>query len=192
MAGAEPTVEADEITAFMLGLNSRLAVLRVQRDVNQFAQEPLLAILPGVALNELWQMIGTLENLLLVISVLILISSLLGLATMLLASMRERQREMAVLRAVGAGPVVIFFLIQTEALLLAILAAAMSVLLVWLGLQLIGDWLSQHYGLFIDSNIFNLETLYLTLFVLGATLLVTFIPAFGAYRRALHTGLSAG
>ena len=76
---------------------------RLQRSVNEFEAEALTAILPGVALAELWQMLGSVENVLQVSAVLILISSLLGLATLLLASIRERKAEISVLRAIGAG-----------------------------------------------------------------------------------------
>jgi len=43
------------ITAFMLGLNSKVATFGMQRQINEFRGEPLLAILPGVALQELWR-----------------------------------------------------------------------------------------------------------------------------------------
>jgi putative ABC transport system permease protein len=50
------------ITAFLVGLKSRMAAFGVQRHVNTFAQEPLLAILPGVALQELWDLVGVAEK----------------------------------------------------------------------------------------------------------------------------------
>lgn len=190
--GRDVALPPKSITAFFLGLNSKFATFGVQRSVNNFKAEPLLAILPGVALTELWQMLGTVENLLRVISLLILLSSLFGLATMLLASMRERHKEIAVLRAIGAGPAVIFVLIQAEALLISLLATMTSVLLVWLTLLASGNWLSEHYGLFIDSNIFNSDSLIIAGIVLAATFVVAAIPAIGAYRRALHSGLNQG
>ena len=86
------TLRQKSITAFMLGLKSRIATFKVQRDINQYKSEPMLAILPGVALSELWQMMAVLENTLLV-SLLILVAGLLGLSSMLLASIRERSHE---------------------------------------------------------------------------------------------------
>lgn len=190
--GRDIALPPKSITAFFLGLNTKFATFGVQRSVNNFKAEPLLAILPGVALTELWQMLGTVENLLRVISLLILLSSLFGLATMLLASMRERHKEIAVLRAIGAGPTVIFILIQAEALLVALIATIASVLLVWLTLVASNDWMSEHYGLFIETNIFNQDSLLIAGIVLVATFVVATIPAIGAYRRALHSGLSQG
>ncbi len=180
-----PTV----ITAAMLGLTSRIATFQVQRQINQYPEEPLLAILPGVALSELWQIIGTVENLLRLITVLILLSSLLGLSTMLLASMRERRREMAVLRAIGAGPLVIFFLIQVEALLVVLTALVASVLLIWFSLSVSTDWLASQFGLYLDTNIFTANSLYIAGFAIVATLVVAMIPAIGAYRQASGTSM---
>ena len=187
-----PELEAETITAFMLGLSSKFATFGVQRNINNYTGEPLLAILPGVALTELWEILGTVENLLRVIAFMILLSSLFGLATMLLASMRERHKEIAVLRAIGAGPLVIFVLIQAEALMTALLALVIAIGGVWLTLALSGDWLSETYGLFIESNLLNMDTLIISGIVLAATFVVATIPAVGAYRRALHSGLSAG
>lgn len=186
-----PDLQPETITAFMLGLSSKFATFGVQRNINQYSGEPLLAILPGVALTELWEILGTVENLLRVIAFMILLSSLFGLATMLLASMRERHKEIAVLRAIGAGPLVIFVLIQAEALMIALLALLISIGSVWLTLALSGDWLSETYGLFIDSNLMNMDTLIISGIVLAATFIVAAIPAVGAYRRALHSGLSS-
>jgi len=105
----ELELEPKSITAFMLGLTSRMNTFRVQRDINNYSNEPLTAILPGVALAELWQMMGLLENTLRLISGLILVAALLGLSAMMLASIRERKYEIHLLRVIGAPPWFLFF-----------------------------------------------------------------------------------
>lgn len=92
------------ITAFMLGLNSKIATFQVQRAINQYTSELVVAILPGVALSELWGMISVLENTLLLVSALIFVAACLGVSAMLLASIRERRREIQLLRIIGAPP----------------------------------------------------------------------------------------
>lgn len=178
------------ITAFMVGLESRMATFVVQRQINEFRGEALSAILPGVALAELWQMLSMVENLLLLITLMVLVAGLVGMMTTLLASMKERQREMAILRAVGAHPGYLFMLIQLEVLLLTTLAlfaaAGFLVLTLW-GLQ---DTLASSYGLFIKINPFSLQSLYWAGAILVASMLLACIPAFSAYRRALNDGLS--
>jgi len=88
----------DSITAFMVGLESKMATFKVQRAINDYSREPLLAILPGVTLSQLWQMMSMMENTLRLVSAFVLIAALLGLSAMLLASIREREREMTVMR----------------------------------------------------------------------------------------------
>lgn len=179
------------VSVVMLGLKNRAAALQLQYKINQSKTTPLMAILPGMALAELWQIMGNVEGLLLAISVLIMVSSLFGLTTMLLATMRERRHEIAVLRTIGAGPMTLLKLIQIEALLISILGCAISVGLVSLLLWVSKGWLSGQYGLFLSANIFNPTTLVVVIAVLGATCLIAFIPALMAYRTALNTGMKA-
>nr|WP_311136331.1 ABC transporter permease [Pseudomonas hygromyciniae] len=92
------------ITAFMLGLNNKISTFALQRQINEFRGEPMLAILPGVALQELWSMMGTAEKALFVISLFVVLTGLIGMLTAILTSLNERRREMAILRSVGARP----------------------------------------------------------------------------------------
>lgn len=178
------------ITAFMVGLESRMATFVVQRQINEFKGEALSAILPGVALAELWQMLSMVENLLLLITLLVLIAGLVGMMTTLLASMKERQREMAILRAVGAHPWYLFMLIQLEVLLLTILALLAAAVTLVVTLWALQDILASSYGLFININPFSLQTLYWAGAVLLVSAVLACIPAFTAYRRALNDGLA--
>ena len=180
----------DKLTAVFIGLKSRIAALQLQRQVNEHKGEALQAILPGVALAELWRLMGTVENILRVISILILISSLFGMSTMLLASMRERQRELAVLRALGAGPQTLFILLQAEALIISTCGCLVAMFSVWSVAHLSVDFLSENYGLFIEPQIFTSTTFEVVGLVLAATLVIGLIPAISAYRRALHAGLT--
>ena len=52
----------------LVGLRQRTDVFRMQRFVNEFRGEALIAVLPGVALDELWQAIGIMERTLLGVS----------------------------------------------------------------------------------------------------------------------------
>ena len=184
-------VQVKNISAIFLGLNSKVQALQMQHSINQYQQEALMAILPGVALAELWQLVGTLENVLLLISVLILVSSLLGMATMLLTSIRERQREFAVLRAIGAGPLTLFTLIQVEAFVISLIASILGVVIVWSILTIGNDWLSHEYGLFIDNKVLSVDSFIIVSVICAASFLIASIPAFAAYTRTLQQGLTA-
>ncbi|MAW34204.1 MAG: peptide ABC transporter permease [Proteobacteria bacterium] len=176
------TLEPKTITAFMVGLKSRIATFRVQRAINNYNKEPLMAILPGVALSELWQMMGILENTLRLVSALVLVAALLGLSAMLLASIRERQQEIRLLRVVGAPPFFLFLLIELEAILISLTSIFLGAIMLYFCLELVRDLLISHFGLHITSNIFSNSSPIFLIFVIFATLLAAAVPSFTAYK----------
>ncbi|MDO9521345.1 MAG: ABC transporter permease [Pseudohongiella sp.] len=178
-----PTPEA--ITAFLIGLESRQDTFGVQREINEYRPEPLLAIMPGVALTELWQMMGLLERVLALIAGLVLVCALLGMTTMLLSTLQQREREIAVLRALGARPLFLFALIQAEAFLMTAAGLALGLMLLAVAIMLGNDWISAEYGLFLSANVLNEHTFpYLTA-VLVLTAMLACLPAAMTYRRSL-------
>ena len=64
------------ITAAMVGLKSKLATFKIQRAINNYQEEPLSAIMPGVALQELWGLIGTAETALSAVSAMVVVTAL--------------------------------------------------------------------------------------------------------------------
>ncbi|GAA0558538.1 ABC transporter permease [Rheinheimera aquimaris] len=178
------------ITAFMVGLKSRMATFTLQRQINEYKNEPLTAILPGVALAELWQMLGMVENLLLVISLLVLMAALVGMITTLLASMKQRQREMAVLRAAGAHPWYLFVLVQLEVLLVTVVSMLSAAALLFVSLVVLQDKLAADYGLFVGLNIIRLNTLYWAGAIVLLSALLAMVPGVLAYRKTLSDGLT--
>ncbi|PRO67608.1 ABC transporter permease [Alteromonas gracilis] len=178
------------VSVVMLGLKSRITALQLQYQINQSKKEPLMAILPGMALAELWQIMGNIEALLLGLSGLIVICALIGLATMLLATMRERYQEIAILRTIGARPFTLLLLVQIEAMLLTIISAVLSIGLVGALMNALKPWLSGTYGLFLSSPLFGKSSAIIILLILSCTYLVSLFPAITAYKRGLHAGLS--
>ena len=178
------------VSVVMLGLKHRVTALQLQYQINQSKKEPLMAILPGMALAELWQIMGNIEALLLGLSGLIVICALIGLATMLLATMRERYQEIAILRTIGAGPSTLLLLVQIEAMLLAVISAVLSIGLVAALMNALKPWLSGTYGLFLSSPLFAKSSVIIILLILSCTYIVSLFPAIAAYKRGLHAGLS--
>lgn len=179
------------ITAFFVGLKSKIALFSLQREINDYRDEAMIAIMPGITLMELWQMSGMLENMLHLISILVLFATLLGLATMLLASMKEREREMAVLRAIGAHAGSLFFLIELEALVLTTVGILAGSSTLALTLLIARRELSERFGLFIGVNPFTPTTMHYFLGILALSALLALIPSVAAYRKALGRGLTA-
>jgi len=187
---ASYSAEPQSITAMMLGLNNKFSTFKLQRDINNYDKDRLMAVLPGVAMTELWGMMSYVENVLRVIAALVLISALFGLSTMLLASINERLSEIAVFRVLGAGPFKIMSLIFLEALLLTFVALLSALFLVSLGLATMKDWLATQFGLFLSPNIFSFEVFQLAGLVLLATIFTALVPSFEVYKSALHSQLS--
>lgn len=181
---ASPPTEPASITAFMLGLNSKMATFRLQRQINGFPGEPLMAILPGVALSELWQMVGMFEDILRLISMLVLVAAVLGLGAVLLASVRERNHEIHLLRVLGAPPYYLFFLMELEALLICLVGMLLGSACLYISLALVEDALFANFGLHLDPGVFTLEGLLIMLLVLAAALLAAAIPSMRVYTQA--------
>lgn len=177
------------ITAFLVGLESRFATFAVQRKINEYRQEPLLAILPGVALHELWSLMGTAESALSFISYFVVAAGIIGMVTMLMSSLNERRREMAILRSVGARPVHIFSLFILEAIFVSGLGAVAGLVLFYTGLIAAQPVFEAQYGLYIAIGAPTAtEGIYLVSVVLAGTL-AGIMPAVGALRRSLADGM---
>nr|WP_254051111.1 ABC transporter permease [Stenotrophomonas sp. ESTM1D_MKCIP4_1] len=180
------------ITAFMLGLNSRIATFSVQRAINDYPDEALLAILPGVTLQQLWQSLGTAERALQLISAMVVLLGLVSLVALLVSTLQERRREMAVLRATGARPGYIASLLVLEAVATSAIACVLA-LAVLTAASIAGrGWALANFGLSITHVWPDLRELAWVGGVLGLSALAGLVPALLAYRRTLADGLSAG
>lgn len=180
----------ESITSVMLGLNNKFETFTLQRQINHYKTDRLMAVLPGVAMAQLWELMAGVENILKIIGYLVLLASLFGLATMLLATMNERQKEIAVMRILGASPIFIVSLVILEALIISILAFLFSLAVVTLSLILFDSWLTAEYGLFLSHNVLSSELFVLSSIIIGATLITALVPGLEAYKKVLHSQLS--
>jgi putative ABC transport system permease protein len=178
------------ITAFLVGLDSRAAVFHVQRFINDYRREPLLAVLPGIVLQELWDAIGVAERALLGVSALVALVGLCGMVTALLTGLNERRREMAVLRSVGARPPHVLALIVGEATALAAAGVVLGVVLLYAGLFVVRSFIQTHLGLSIQIGLPDANEWLLLGMVLLASVLAGLWPAVRAYRYSLIDGMT--
>ncbi len=179
-----------QVTAVFIGLNSRIQAFEMQRFINEYPEEPLLAVLPGVALQELWDLVGVAEGGLLVVSGFVVLVGLFGMLAALLTSLNERRREMAILRSVGARPLHIFALIVGEAGVVTCTGVAIGVLLLY-GLLWVGQpIIAAQYGLFIAIG--GLSGYECGLLVaIGATgTAIGIIPGYRSYHYSLTDGMA--
>jgi len=177
------------VTAALVGTTSPIKIFGLQRSINNYPKEPLQAVMPGLALQELWQLVGVAETALVVISVMVIVTALLGMMANVFASLNERRREMAIYRAMGAGPSTIFLLLMIETLLVVILGCLLSVILVYLMLILGQPYLDQQFGIWLPIQMLSTRELWTLLAVVGVGAMASLLPAWRAYRLSLADGM---
>ena len=183
-------VEITQVTSFFVGTTDRRDVLQLQREINDYEGEPMMAVIPGLALNEMWQGIGYAETGIRLVTIFVVLVGLLGMLVSIYTSLNERRREMAVLRAVGAGPKSIVALLVLESVCLAAAGAVLGLALVYVLLAAGQPVVEAQVGLFIPIRPpGSVEWLFLGA-VVTAGFLMGFVPALKAYRTALHDGLA--
>ena len=178
------------ITAFLLGLDSKIAIFDVQRRINEYSEEPILAIIPGVALQELWDLMSVAENLLRFVSAMVVATGLLGMLTVILSSLEARRREMAVLRSVGARPLHVFALFMSEAMVFALVGAAVGVVLLYVALLVGQPIVAREFGLHLPIALPGPGDWWIIAAVVAAGTAAGAVPAIRAYRLSLADGLS--
>jgi len=178
------------ITAFLVGLDNRIATFTLQRQINEFRGEALTAILPGVALQQLWSLTGVAENALRIVAACVVAVGLLGMLTALLTTLNERRREMAILRSVGARPATVLGLLTLEAVALTSAGIALGVGLLYAIIAALRELAASRFGLFLGLGPPSVPELVALLAIFAAGLLVGLLPAWLGYRRSLSDGLT--
>jgi len=182
--------EQGSLSAILLGLKSRGAALSMQRAINEDDHEPLTAIMPGVVLLEVWQMMGVVEKILMVVSGLVVAVGLFSMLIILMTSLNERRREMAILRSVGARPAHVFVLIMGEAVFLTLLAIGLGFAMVYGLMVLLQPWLESAFGLYVAISWPNTTELMLLMIIALCGFVVGLIPGIRIYRYSLADGMT--
>lgn len=177
------------ITAAFVGLKSKLAIFKMQRAINDYKEEPLTAILPGAALQELWGLVGIAETALSAISAMVVATALLGMATTILTTLNERRREMAIMRSVGARPATVMGMLVAEGGVLTLAGVVSGVVMLYTGLALARPLIDRAYGLDLALDPpSSAEWIKLALIVV-AGIVASALPAIRAYRLSLADGM---
>ena len=177
------------VTAALIGVQSPLQTFALQRAINNYPEEPLLAILPGVALQELWGIVGIAETALLAVSAMVVVTALIGMMATIFSSLNERRREMAIFRAMGARPFTILSMLVLEAMLMAAIGAVLGLALLYLGLFIAQPLLDAAFGLWLPIQAPSLREVWVLAAVVAAGAIVSMIPALRAYRMSVADGM---
>lgn len=184
------SIKIGQITSFFLRTKSRIETLRLQREINNYPEEPLLSIIPGATLSDLWRGLSQIEKVLRIISLMVLFVGMASMLSTILAGLNERRREMSILRSIGAGPLKITSLLVFESSLLALAGVLLGLFLELAGFFILSGWLEDQFGFYmVGSALTSIEFIYMGLTLLFGVL-VGLIPAYKANKSALKDGLS--
>ena len=183
-------LQPTQITAFLVGLRSKFAMFQMQRMISTYDEEALMAILPGITLASLWETVAIAETALKVISFFVIVVGLLGMLSMILTTLNERRREMAIFRSLGAGPRQVFTLLLLESGALTFAGTVLGLVWVYLGIFLARPVLQSEFGIWISLKFLNTYELSVLGGVVVMGLLVGVYPAWRAYRNSLIDGLT--
>ncbi len=184
------SLHVGQITAFFLKTKSRIQTLSLQRSINEYDEEPLMAIIPGATLSDLWNGLGQIEMVLQIISVMVLAIGLVAMLSSLLAGLNERRREMSILRSIGARPMQIASLLVFESAVLTAIGLTLGLALEFIVFYFLAGWLETTFGFyFVGAAITYTEVIYLAI-ILVSGILIGLIPAIKSARTALKDGLT--
>ncbi len=180
----------ETITAAYLGLSSKLNLFKASRSINEYSEEAVSGVIPGVALAELWSMIGSVDFVFRIFNWLIIGLSLIGMVTMTLSGLDSRTRELTILRAVGATPVHLASMVLIETILISVISMLMAIGLVRLSTGIAADLLTQWAGIRIELTWISLPEFSVLMIIIFAGLIASLLPATLVYRRSLAQGFS--
>lgn len=184
------SIHIDQVTAFFLRTKSRIQTLSLQRSINEYEAEPLMAIIPGATLSELWNGLAQIETVLQIISVMVLAIGLVAMLSSLLAGLNERRREMSILRSIGAQPFQIALLLVLESAVLTFVGIVIGVIFEFLFFFVLAGWLEKTFGFYFVGDALTItEFIYLSV-IMNSGVLVGLIPALKSSRAALKDGLT--
>ena len=183
-------IHIGQITSFLLKTKNRIQTLKLQRKIDSFPEDPLMAVIPGLALHQLWKTLSYIENILYLISLCVLAVGLISVIVSLYTSLNERRREIAIFRALGAGAGKVVSLLLVESSLIVLVGTLIGTALLYLCLFIVRPYLESNFSLYLPNQFLSsTELIYLGSILLGG-ITAGFIPAIKAYRNSLQDGLT--
>ena len=183
-------LETKQITAFLLAAKNRIFTLRLRSMIDNFQDEALMAVIPGMALAELWNTIGYVEKALALVSLCVLIVGLLGIVISLYTSINERRREMAILRSLGASGAQVLTLLITEAFVLVTAGCLLGLGLLYGGMFILSPYLASEFSVYLPIEAPSLTEIYYLAGISFGSLIIGMIPGLKAYKNSLSDGLT--
>ncbi len=178
-----------EITAAIIKIKSPIKLFQFQREVNRYNKEPIQVIIPGIVLNQLWNIISVTENIMRIISLMVIITALIGMVAILYSTLNERIKEMSLLRIVGGSPQVIFTLLILESFFISCISVVCSILL--LNIFMLGFYpiLDNMFGIFIEYTFLTIENVIMLICVIFISCFVSLFPSLKVFKSSIYNDI---
>jgi len=178
------------VTAAFVGLKSKLTLFNFSKSIREYPKEAISAIIPGIALSELWSIVGLVDKGFQLLSWIIIAISLIAMVTLIIASLDNRKQEMTIYRANGASPKFLAAMVIYESLVIGLVAIIGAVILVTIVTYFASNQLNLALGISPSFKWISLGEIQVFSIILLAGVLSSLIPAAMVFRKNLHQTLS--
>jgi putative ABC transport system permease protein len=191
MSGHDPRTATDA-SAVLLKLKASNAMAGFQLDMlyNKRGNKLTFAWPIGAILAKLFDKIAWFDRILAFISYLVVVVATASILASIYNSMNERRREIAILRALGAGRATVFSAIVVEAGAIGAIGMALG-FVIYAAIVLVASAIIRvQTGVVIDPLKFHLVMVLAPLGIIALAALVGVFPAIKAYRTDVASGLT--
>ena len=178
------------VTAAFVGLKSKLTIFNFSKNIREYTEEAISAVIPGIALSELWSIVGLVDKGFQLLSWIIIAISLIAMVTLIIASLDNRKQEMTIYRANGASPKFLAAMVICESLVIGLVAIIGAIILVTAVTYFATSQLNLALGISPSFKWTSLDEIKVFGIILLSGVLSSLIPAAMVFRKNLHQALS--
>ena len=178
------------VTAAFVGLKSKLTIFNFSKNIREYPEKAISAVIPGIALSELWSIVGLVDKGFQLLSWIIIAISLIAMVTLIIASLDNRKQEMTIYRANGASPKFLAAMVVYESLVIGLVAIIGAIILVTAVTYFATSQLNLALGISPSFKWISLDEIKVFGIILLSGVLSSLIPAAMVFRKNLHQALS--
>ncbi|HMS33044.1 MAG TPA: ABC transporter permease [Ignavibacteria bacterium] len=180
------------ITSILLKLKNPVYFDLIRRQINDNKYEGInaQAVLPVLEIKQLFDIIGNINSILLVIAYLVIFVAAISILVSLYNSMNERKRDIAIMRSLGATKFTILKIIVLEGALISLTGALSGALLGHFTIFIMKNKISDLAGIQITGTAFNIIELYIFAGTIILGIIASIIPALKAYNTDVAKNLN--
>ncbi|HMS65696.1 MAG TPA: ABC transporter permease [Ignavibacteria bacterium] len=179
------------ITAVLLKLKNPVYFDLVRRQINDNKYEGInaQAVLPIFEIKQLFDIIGNINSILLVIAYLVIFVAVISILVSIYNSMNDRKRDIAIMRSLGAGKFTVLKIIILEGIFISTAGAFLGIITGHAVIFLLKNKISELAGIEISGMTFSNAEIYLFAGTILLGAFVSVLPALKAYRNDVAKNL---